>query len=364
MPVIERRRRRYWIALVVILMMTSISALLYVTRLGRTPPFRDASGGVLPGSVASMERVRLGDVEQSIVIRGRSAKAPILIWLHGGPGMDETGMWRRNNAALEDHFLVIYWTQRGTGRSYDSAIPATSMRLSRFVADLDELVDLMRARFNQRRVVLVGHSWGTSIGVAYAQAHPDKVAAYVGVGQVVDAAEGERRSYAFTLAEAARRHDTVALADLRRIGPPPYPMSSLLVQRDWLNRFGGAWHRPRDMPGLMLESFGASEVTLLDGITYARGEEFSLDALQGDTAKVNWMRDATHFAMPVFIMAGRYDHNTDGQLQYEYFQRITAPAKRFIWFEASAHSPPFEQAEAFNSAMIRDVLPVAIARSR
>ena len=64
-----------------------------------------------------------------------------LVWLHGGPGMDETGMWRRNNAALEDHFLVIYWTQRGTGRSYDSAIPATSMRLSRFVADLDELVD-------------------------------------------------------------------------------------------------------------------------------------------------------------------------------------------------------------------------------
>ncbi|QXQ07340.1 lysophospholipase [Sphingosinicellaceae bacterium] len=56
------------------------------------------------------------------------------------------------------------------------------------------------------------------------------------------------------------------------------------------------------------------------------------------------MRDATNFSMPVFIMAGRNDRNTDGQLQHEYFDRITAPAKRFTWFEASAHSPPFEQA--------------------
>lgn len=363
MPVIARRRRRYWIALAIILMITSAATFLYVTRLGRTPPFRDASGEVLPGSVASIERVRLGGVEQSIVIRGRSTKAPILIWLHGGPGNDTTGMWRRNNASLEDHFLVVYWTQRGTGRSYDAAIPAASMRLSRFVADLDELVDLMRAQFGQRRVVLVGHSWGTNIGVAYAQAHPDKVAAYVGVSQVVDAAEGERRSYAFTLAEAARRHDASALADLRRIGTPPYPMSSLVIQRNWLNRFGGAWHRPRDMPGLMWESFKASEVTLLDGFTFARGAEFSLGALKGDLAGVNWMRDATHFAMPVFIMAGRYDHNTDGELQHEYFERITAPAKKFFWFEESAHSPPFEQADAFNATVIRDVLPVAIERS-
>jgi len=268
MPVTNSRRRHYWIALVVALVIAT-AASLYATRQGRTPPFRDASGAILPGSVAVMERVPLGGVDKSIVIRGRSAKAPILIWLHGGPGMDETGMWHRNNAALEDHFIVVYWTQRGTGRSYDASIPAASMRRLRFVADLDQLVEFVCARYNQRRVVLVGHSWGTSIGVAYAQARPDKVAAYVGVGQVVDATEGKRRSYAFTLNEAARRQNADALADLRRIGPPPYPMSSLLVQRKWLSVFGGAWHRPRDMPGLMWESFEASEVTLLDGITYA-----------------------------------------------------------------------------------------------
>jgi len=74
------------------------------------------------------------------------------------------------------------------------------------------------------------------------------------------------------------------------------------------------------------------------------------------------MRDATHFAIPVFIMAGRYDHNTDAKLQHEYFERIVAPAKQFVWFDESAHSPPFEQAAASNATMIHVVLPVAIER--
>lgn len=83
-----------------------------------------------------MERINLGGVEQSIIMRGRNAKAPILIWLHGGPGQDETGMWRRYNSELEDHFLVVYWTQRGTGRSYHNDISVSSMTINQFVSDL------------------------------------------------------------------------------------------------------------------------------------------------------------------------------------------------------------------------------------
>lgn len=354
-------RRLAWFGLAAVV---AAALLLYATRWGSTPPFRDASGALVPGSAASMERPRLGGVAQSVLIRGRSTRAPILIWLHGGPGTDETGMWRRYNAPLEDHFVVVYWTQRGTGRSYDPAIPIASMRRARFVADLDELVDLVCARFGQRRVVLVGHSWGTSLGVAYAQAHPDKVAAYVGVGQVVAAGEGERRSYAFTLAETARRGDEKGLAELRRIGQPPYSIEALLTQRVWLDRYGGAWHKPRSLARSMWESFAASEVTWLDGVTFARGGAFSLAALQGDIDATDWRRDAVRFAMPVFILAGRYDHNTDAALQHEYYERIVAPAKQFVWFEASAHSPPFEQPAAFNAVLIRDVLPVALRRSR
>lgn len=311
-----------------------------------------------------MQRVKLGGAEQSILIRGRSAKAPILIWLHGGPGQDETGLWRRYNAALEDKFTVVYWVQRGTGRSWSADIPPSSMRLSRFVGDLDELVDMLRRRFGQARVAIAGHSWGTSVGVAYTQSHPDKVSAYIGVSQVVAYEEGERRSYAYTLAEAKRRKNAAALAELKQIGPPPYPFASLLKQRWWLNEFGGAWRKPRSLPLLMWQSFQASEMTLLDGVYFMRGQDFSSDNLQDDMASVNWMRDAQNFQVPVFIAAGRFDYNTDARLQHEYFERINAPAKTFRWFENSAHSPLFEEPEEFNRFMLNTVHAAALARSR
>jgi pimeloyl-ACP methyl ester carboxylesterase len=345
--------------LLIIAILLGLSAYLYQGRYGSTPSFRDASGKVAQGSVAVMERIKLGGVEQSVTIRGRNAKAPILIWLHGGPGMDATGMWRYHNAAIEDHFLVVYWTQRGTGRSYSSDIPAKSMTIAQFVDDLDQLIAVLKRRFGQEKVVLAGHSWGTSIGVAYTQAHPQNVAAYVGIGQIANAAEGERRSYAFTLAEAKRRGDAKALAELSKIGPPPYPMESLRIQRGWLEKFGGAWHKPTSLFQLMLTSYKASEMTWYDGVKFQAGGDFSSDALTAEIDKVDWMGKATRFAVPVFIIAGRYDRNTDADLARDYFDKIEAPAKQFKWFEQSAHSPPFEEPQAFNDFMINEVLPVA-----
>jgi proline iminopeptidase len=345
--------------LLVIAILVGLAAYLYEGRYGSTPSFRDRDGKIAQGSVATMERVTLGGVEQSITIRGRNAKAPILIWLHGGPGMDSIGMSRYHNAALEDHFVVVYWTQRGTGRSYSSDIPIQSMNFGQFVADLDQLVGTVKRRFGADKVVLAGHSWGTNIGVAYAQAHPEDVSVYVGIGQIANAAENERRSYAFTIAEAKKRNEVKALAELNRIGPPPYPVESLLIQRGWLEEFGGAWHKPTSLFQLMLTSHKASEMTWYDGVKFKAGIDFSLNALQPHVDKFEWMMKATRFAVPVFIVAGRYDRNTDADLAREYFEKIEAPVKQFKWFEQSAHSPQFEEPQAFNEFVISEILPLA-----
>ena len=356
-----KRRAKFGIVTIATL---AIAANLYAGRFGSTPPFLDGSGAVVTGSVATMERIYLGGVEQSVTIRGRVANSPILILLHGGPGMDATGMWRFHNAALEDHFVVVYWTQRGTGRSYSSGIPVKSMTLDQFVADLNQLVGILKRRFGQSKVVLAGHSWGTNIGVAYAQAHPENVSAYIGIGQIANAAESERRSYAFTVAQAKKRGDAEALVDLTKIGPPPYPTDALLIQRGWLDKFGGAWQKPTSMFQLMLTSYKASELTWYDGVKFNAGIDFSLKALGPQIDKIDWMGKATRFAVPVFIVAGRHDRNSDANLAHEYFDKIGAPVKQFKWFEQSAHSPPFEEPAKFNAFMINDVLPVAFKAQR
>ncbi len=343
----------------VLAVIIALALFAYAGRYGATPPFRNADGALVEGSIAEMRRVRLGGVEQSILIRGRSADAPILIWLHGGPGMDETGLLRHFNGRLEDHFLVIYWTQRGTGRSYDRSIPATSMRLSQFVSDLDQLVEALKAEFRKEKVALIGHSWGTNIGVSYAQRHPANVSAYAGIGQIVNSAEGERRSYAFTLAEAQRRNDKDALADLTKIGAPPYPLNELIAQRDWLEKFGGGnFRKPTPMLDLMVKSINASEVTWLDAIKFRAAAEFSLGTMMPEIELLDWT-GVTRFSVPVVIVSGRFDHNTDGALAYNYYNAIEAPSKDFEWFEQSAHSPQFEEPDAFNAFIIDRLLPLA-----
>jgi len=355
---LTRSRRRLWWLLPIFLLIAA-GSLVASRRIGTTRPFTHASGVAVRGSVAEFRPVILGGARQWLVIRGRSARDPILIWLHGGPGTEELGMLRHHNAVLEDHYLVVYWTQRGTGRSFDAAIPAASMTPERFVADLDELVGMLQRRFGQRKVVLVGHSWGSALGVLYAQAHPGKVAVYVGIGQVTNEAANETRSYAYTLAAARRAGDATAIGELTAIGPPPYSVAATGIERKWLDRFGGAFHRPVPFRELVWASVQASEAGWLDLVNYGPGSDFSMRTLWPQIVKLDLSTTARHFAMPVFIIAGRFDRNSDAGLAHDYFATLTAPQKAFVWFEGSAHSPPFEQPAAFNDYLIRTVLPVA-----
>ena len=110
-------------------------------HLGKTPPFRGPKGELVPGSIAEVEYLRLGGLDQWVMIRGESLANPPLILLHGGPGFSETRLFRHFNAPLEKSFTVVYWDQRGTGKSFDRKIPRSSMTVEQFIADLDELVE-------------------------------------------------------------------------------------------------------------------------------------------------------------------------------------------------------------------------------
>jgi pimeloyl-ACP methyl ester carboxylesterase len=177
-------------------------------RVGRTPPFRAATGGVMAGSIAEVGYRRLGGLPQWVLIRGESIANPALILLHGGPGFSETHFFRHFCSALEKVFTVVYWDQRGSGRSFDPGIDRSSMTVDRFVADLDELVDAVRVRLGKDKVVIFGHSWGSALGVLYSARFPEKVAAYVGSGQIGSWPAGESLSYDFALGAAQRDAET------------------------------------------------------------------------------------------------------------------------------------------------------------
>jgi len=304
-----------------------------------------------------MRTIRIGGMEQRVLIRGRDATNPVLVILHGGPGVSETGLFRHYDAALEDHFVVVYWDQRGAGGSYRSDIARDSMTIARMERDLDELVDTVAARFNVRRVVLLGHSWGTILGTLYARDHPGKVAAYVGVAQVANFAQGERLSLEWAMGEAGARGDHKALRALGRIAPAPSSVDDELELGRWVERFGGTLRGGLSTGKLIWAALRTDEVALPDLIRFGRGNRFSLDALRVEYSRVD-LTGSRSFAVPVIFMLGRYDWHVPSVLAASYFATIEAPEKRLIWFERSAHNPPFEEPAGFVRAMVTVVLPL------
>ena len=128
----------------------------------------------------------MGGVEQWILIRGNDTAKPILLFLHGGPGSPMMVMQRPHLGKLEKSFVVVQWDQRGSGKSYSAIIPNADMNIQQFISDTHELTELLCRRFHQKKIYLIGHSWGTALGTMTAQKYPESYYAYIGIAQVVN----------------------------------------------------------------------------------------------------------------------------------------------------------------------------------
>jgi pimeloyl-ACP methyl ester carboxylesterase len=328
-----------------------------VRHRGRTPPFRTAAGEIVPGSIAELGYQRLGGVDQWVMIRGESLTNPPLIHLHGGPGFSETRLFRHFNEPLERNFTVVYWDQRGAGKSFARNIPRSSMTVEQFIADLDELVDAVRMRVGQNKVAIFGHSWGSVLGVLYATRFPHKVAAYVGSGQIGDWPAAESASYAYALAQAQGLNNRKAREKLQAIGPPPYPASSVWTERTWLQRFDGQLS-PRALWDVARIAVEGPEASILDLPNLLRGFRFSLDAMWADVSRINLLEVAPALQMPVFFFLGRHDHWVPPETSVRYFDALTAPSKELVWFDDSGHAPFTDEPAKFNRMMVELVGPV------
>ena len=325
-------------------------------HLGTTPRFLGPRGEVVSGSIAEIAYRRLGGIDQWVMIRGESLANPLLILLHGGPGLSETALFRHFNAPLEKSFTVVYWDQRGAGKSFDLAIPRSSMTVEQFVSDLDELVDAVCARVGTTKVAIFGHSWGSALGVLYAARFPEKVTAYVGSGQIGDAAAGESASYAFVLAEAQRLGKRRLVKKLHAIGPPPHTAEELFTERMTLSRLQGGM-RPKALLKLGRAVLAGQEASILDLRNTMRGFQFSLDAMWTEASRLNLAELVPALQVPVFFFLGRNDHWVPAETSVAYIDALSAPSKRLVWFEESGHEPFVDEPAKFNALMAELVRP-------
>ena len=116
--------------------------------------------------------ITLGGIPQAVLIRGLDTTNPVLLMLHGGPGFTEMALFATYNQDLEKDFIVVNWDQRGAGLSYDPSIPDSTMNIQQFVNDAHELVSWLKKRYNREKIYLLGHSWGSILGIHLTQQYP------------------------------------------------------------------------------------------------------------------------------------------------------------------------------------------------
>ena len=307
--------------------------------------------------------VRIGSIDQWIQIRGRDRNNPVLLFLHGGPGATLIPMTELF-VPWEKDFTLVQWDQRGAGKTLETtgASIAATMSVDRMTRDGIEVAEFLRAHLHKDKIVLLGHSWGTILGIHMIRQRPDLFYAWVGTGQVADMPEAMRLGYARLLDEARSHGDRKAVQALRGMGPPPFRNTRdigayfVLLQnyetksdRDAMASPIGGFTRPAPHYSLFDEIERIRGFLLLPPLPMYR-EIFSTDLSSL----------GLDFKIPVLFFQGAEDARTPAPVARQYFDRIEAPHKEFVLFEGAGHFAIWSKSGRFLDELIARVRPLAV----
>ena len=301
--------------------------------------------------IDELRKLKIGGVHQWIRVRGQDRHNPLLLFLHGGPGFSWLPNYRRYQLPWEQHFTVVHWEQRGAGKSYLPERLHHTLTIRQLVSDACELIDSLCERFGQSKLILLGHSWGSFLGLRVAERCASRLHAYVGMGQVVDFLEGARVCHRFALDSAEAAGNADAIRELAALEPFPDDIQGIArkqpVWRKWM-RFYLNERYGFDAPDRQGRS------NLMDTPEYSLWDVYRY--LKGTLVSQNTLTDEAHFSpgplpmrfdVPVFVLQGKMDLITPWVLARDYVENIEAPRKAFVTFERSAHNPNETEPEAF-----------------
>jgi proline iminopeptidase len=364
-----------WIKFLTVTIATILATLFIVVILffgwlksvspGTTEPIKDLNGKIIEGSIAEIQRMEIGGIKQFVIIRGKSTQNPVLLMLHGGPGSPQAHMNLKFNKKLEDYFIVVNWDQRGAGGSYSKIIPKESINIDQMIEDTRELSQYLINRFHKEKIFILGHSWGSYLGMRTIYKYPGLYQAYIGIGQVSDQRKSEELSYQFVMNKAKETNNVKAIKELEEIGFPENGLykdikKGMMIERNWVMHYGGAaWKKTKKdfIPMFIKPLLLFKEYTVSDKINYLKGINLSQEMLWDPLLNQKLVDLVKKVEVPVYILQGRHDYQTCFELAKIYFDSLQAPRKEFIEFSNSAHMLPYNlEIDKFHDIMINKIL--------
>jgi len=303
---------------------------------------------------------RIGGIEQWISIRGQNRQNPVVLLLHGGPGMASSFLSRDYFFSWTRDFTVVRWDQRGAGRTYGRSGPLSAgITIDRMAQDGIEVAEFLRTKLHKPKLVLIGLSWGSMLGTKIAHARPDLFYAYVGTGQAVNQGTYKKIAYEQLLAEAALRHNQQATRELNAIGPPPWDEGRKEgVHTKWATSFEPG--QPSFREGVSMVLFESPDGPL-DFVDFARGLLSSDEYFRDQVKVLDIPSFGTDFAIPFFVFQGAEDNVTPVAPVRDYVAGIRAPRKELVLIPNAGHSVMVTRRDEF-LALLRDrVRPLTIS---
>lgn len=327
---------------------------------------KDLERIVAPNGVQETYKTRIGGIDQWLNVRGQDKANPIILFIHGGPASPLMPTIWQFQRPIEEYFTVVNWDQRGAGKTFGEAAPdsiADSIHIGRYVDDAIEVAEHIRKKYGKRKLILMGHSWGTVVGMGAALKRPDLFHAYVGIGQNVNTLENERVSFDFGLAEAKAHNNAEAVKEMESIAPypgdKPVTRERIIIARKWPQFYGGL-SAYRDNSAYFFDApLLSPEYDFNDRQAIDKGNVFTLARIMPEFLAVDYT-GVRSFPIPVVMFMGRHDYTTPSEPTAKWLEQVKAPYKRGVWFEHSAHMIPWEEPGKTLMSLVQYVRPLAL----
>jgi pimeloyl-ACP methyl ester carboxylesterase len=330
---------------------------------GNPAQLKDSQGNVIKGSISEKIWVEINGIKQGMFIKGNNVNNPILLFLHGGPGMPEYGLTKKNPTHLEEYFTVCWYEQRGAGISYDKSINPKDITIENIILDTVEVTRYLQERFSQNKIYLMGHSWGTLIGLKTVKQYPELYHAYIGIAQMVNTLKSEQIAYEYMLEQYNKLDNKKMVKKLEKFSLltlDTIPINYAKFRDKPIHELGiGSMHKMNSViSGIFIPIMKNNDYTFSERINIWKAKTMILNKtdLWEKMVKSNFTTEITSLDIPIYFFHGIYDYTVNYHLTKDFFEGLAAPVKGFYTFNDSAHSPIFEEPEKAINILLEDVL--------
>lgn len=275
--------------------------------------------------------IPVGGIKQWITIKGQHDQAPVLLFLHGGPGNSVMSYADRFTSDLQKHFVVVQWDQRESGKTAKLNHTDEPLTVSLMVSDAKGIVRYLCERFKQQKIYLAGHSWGGFLALQVANEIPQLLHACIPSAPMINQVESEARTLTWLLGNARERKNAEATRELEQVKIPFENGDQLYFHRRWL--FLSDQKNP--ISRKFINTWAKMWLPLFN-----------------EACQMNLFTLEPEIRCPVYFLVGTNDRQADSHITEDYFKAVKAEKKDLIWFTKSGHNLNLTESEKFQATII------------